>query len=128
VALQSRGNIDKAVKDYSNAIEKDPKTALYYCNRGRAYYVKGKLDTALSDLNEAIKLDPDYLDAYLVKGWTCEDMKSYQDAISAYRKVIAIDNSTGKEATKEAESAIKDLEGRMARESEKTLNDSKKDK
>ncbi len=128
VALQSRGNIDKAVKDYSSAIERDPKMALYYCNRGRAYYVKGKLDAALADLDEAIKLDPDYLDAYLVKGWTCEDMKLYPDAITAYKKVIAIDSSAGKEATREAESAIKDLEGRMAKESGNAENDSKKNK
>jgi tetratricopeptide (TPR) repeat protein len=82
----------------------------------------------LADLDEAIKLDTDYLDAYLVKGWTCEDMKSYPDAIAAYKKVVVIDNSTGKEATKEAESAIKDLEGRMAKESGSAANDSKKNK
>lgn len=121
VAYQWKGNIDKAIKDYSSAIEIDPGPSLYYCNRGRAYYVKGKLEEALADLEKAIKLKPGYIDAYLVKGWTCEDLKQNEDAISAYKKVIELDVSENKNATKEAEVAIKDLEKKKA-------NDSKKDK
>ncbi|MFA5336481.1 MAG: tetratricopeptide repeat protein [Candidatus Omnitrophota bacterium] len=129
VAYQWKGNIDKAIKDYSSAIEINAGSALYYCNRGRAYYVKGKSEEALADLEMAIKLDPDYLDAYLVKGWTCEDLMRNEEAISAYKKVIELDSSENKYATKEAEGAIKDLESRMLKESnKKTSNDSKKNK
>jgi len=128
VAYQWKGNIDKATKDYSSAIELDPTSAIYYCNRGRAYYVKGKLEEALADLDKATKLKPNYVDAYLVKGWTYEDLKQNENAISAYKKVIELDASENKYATKEAEGAIKDLESRIKKETEKKSDDSKKNK
>ena len=128
VAYQWKGNIDKAIKDYSAAIEIDPSSAIYYCNRGRAYYVKGKLDEALADLDKATKLKPSYVDAYLVKGWTYEDLKQNENAISAYKKVIELDASENKYATREAEGAINDLEGRIRKETEKKSDDSKKNK
>lgn len=129
VAYQWNGNIDKAIKEYSSAIEINPNSALYYCNRGRAYYVKGKPELALADLDEAIKLKPNYIDAFLVKGWTCEDLNRNDEAITAYRKTIELDVSESKEATKEAEAAIRDIENMIKKEAEKKkADDSKKDK
>lgn len=129
VAYQWKGNIDKAIKEYSSAIEINPNSALYYCNRGRAYYVKGKPELALADLDEAIKLKPNYIDAFLVKGWTCEDLNRNDEAIAAYRKTIELDVSESKEATKEAEAAIKDIENNIKKEAEKKkADDSKKER
>ena len=128
VSYQWKGNIDKAIKDYSSAIDLNPSSAIYYCNRGRAYYVKGKLEEALADLEKATKMKANYVDAYLVKGWTYKDLKQNENAISAYKKVIELDTSENKYATREAEGAIKDLESRIVKEAEKKSDDSKKNK
>jgi tetratricopeptide (TPR) repeat protein len=53
-----KGDLDRAIADYSEAIRLDPKQANAYRNRGNALREKGDLDRAIADLNEAIRLDP----------------------------------------------------------------------
>jgi len=49
---------DKAIEDYSRAIEIKPSFANYYVNRGVAYSEKREFAKALDDLNKAIGLNP----------------------------------------------------------------------
>jgi tetratricopeptide (TPR) repeat protein len=44
------GEYDKAIKDYTEAIRLDPKSAWTYASRGIAYTNKGKLNKAINDL------------------------------------------------------------------------------
>ncbi len=55
----------KAIEDYNVAIQKSPKTAEYYTNRGAAYAKTGQYDKALADLDQAVILDPNWKVAYL---------------------------------------------------------------
>ena len=57
-AYSSKGEHDRAIEDYSRAIELDPEYAPAYYNRGNAYSDKGEYDRAIEDLNRAIELDP----------------------------------------------------------------------
>ncbi len=59
------GELDKAIADYSKAIELDSSYALAYYNRGIAYYNTGQSDLAIADFNKAIQLsdDPDLIAA-----------------------------------------------------------------
>ena len=55
---QEKGDLDKAIADYTEAIRLDPKYAMAYDSRGRRLGTKGDLDKAIADFNEAIRLDP----------------------------------------------------------------------
>ena len=50
-----KGNLDKALADYTEAIRLDPKLAEVYCRRGLAYSVKGEHDKAIADRTEALR-------------------------------------------------------------------------
>src|SRR5215471_3757640 len=57
-AYQRKGDNDRAIADYDQAIRLDPKNAASYANRGGAYLGKGDNDRAMADYDQAIKLDP----------------------------------------------------------------------
>jgi tetratricopeptide (TPR) repeat protein len=50
------GQYDKAISDYTKAIELNPKHADIYYSRGLAHNKMGQYDKAISDFTEAIKL------------------------------------------------------------------------
>jgi tetratricopeptide (TPR) repeat protein len=49
-----KGDYAKALADCNEAIRLDPKVAMAYDNRGRAYVVLGQLDKAIADFQEAL--------------------------------------------------------------------------
>jgi tetratricopeptide (TPR) repeat protein len=53
-----RGENDKAIADYGQAIRLDPRFVDAYRNRGAAYFNQGAYDKALADYEAAIRLDP----------------------------------------------------------------------
>src|SRR6516225_4005720 len=57
-AWRNKGDLDRAIADYNEAIRLDPKDAKAYNNRGIASRAKADLDRAIADYNEAIRLDP----------------------------------------------------------------------
>ena len=72
-AYQAKGDNDRAIADYAEAIRLDPEDAFAYNGRGNAYQVKrdkdgakhvdrakGDNDRAIADYSEAIRLDPKY--------------------------------------------------------------------
>jgi tetratricopeptide (TPR) repeat protein len=63
-----KGNYDRAISDYTEAIRLKPNYAKAYYNRGNAYREKGDYDRAISDYNEAIRLNPKDANAYHSRG------------------------------------------------------------
>jgi tetratricopeptide (TPR) repeat protein len=59
---------DKAVADYSKAIELDAGKARIWTNRGHAYIDLHQPDKALADFNKAIELDPKLAAAWSNRG------------------------------------------------------------
>jgi tetratricopeptide (TPR) repeat protein len=53
------GDYEKAIVDYSKAIELNPSDALAYYNRGLDYHNKGEVPKAVSDLEKCIGLSTD---------------------------------------------------------------------
>jgi tetratricopeptide (TPR) repeat protein len=49
---------DRAIADYTQAIQLDPKSGRAYYGRGLVYRKKGDTDRAIADFTQAIKLDP----------------------------------------------------------------------
>ena len=48
-AYGTKGQHDRAIQDYDQAIKLDPSNAIAYYNRGIAYSAKGQLDRAIQD-------------------------------------------------------------------------------
>jgi lipoprotein NlpI len=63
-----KGDNDRAIKDYNQAIQLDLKVANTYVGRGLAYEFKGDYDRAIKDYNQAIQLDPKFASAYVGRG------------------------------------------------------------
>ena len=49
LGLRDKGDYDKAIADFTEAIRLDPKDAKAYCNRGVAYGKKREYDKAVAD-------------------------------------------------------------------------------
>src|SRR5215510_7369950 len=68
VAYQDKHEHDRAIADYTKAIEINPQYGDAYNNRGAAYQDKHKHDRAIADYTKAIEINPQYGDAYLNRG------------------------------------------------------------
>ena len=57
-AYSAKGQHDRAIQDFDQAIKLNPNYAIAFNNRGVAYGAKGQHDRAIQDFDEAIKLNP----------------------------------------------------------------------
>ena len=55
----AKGDPDRAITDFDQAIKLDPKYANAFNSRGVAYQAKGDNDRAIMDYDQAIRLEPD---------------------------------------------------------------------
>jgi tetratricopeptide (TPR) repeat protein len=85
------GQWDKAIDDYSIAIEIDPKFSDAYSNRGVAYGNLGLWDKAIDDYKRAIEIDPKISMTYSDCGIAYGNLGQWDKAISNYNKAIEID-------------------------------------
>jgi tetratricopeptide (TPR) repeat protein len=86
-----KGEIDKAIADYNEAIRLDPKVAPAFGLRGNAWYVKKEYDKAIADFNEAIRLDPKLALAFHNRGRIWKAKKEYDKAIADINEAIRLD-------------------------------------
>ncbi|MDR3564354.1 MAG: tetratricopeptide repeat protein [Negativicutes bacterium] len=104
---QGRKKYDLAIDDYTQAIKIDPSYGLAYNNRATCYNIKEQYDLAITDAIKAIELESKqskgYINASFVLGNAYTMKHQYDDAIAAYRTLIAncddtkaIENAKGK--------------------------------
>jgi len=91
LAYRDKGELDRAVADFNEAIRLDPEFALAYNNRGLAYRDKGELDRAIADHTEAIRLDPRFAVAFNSRGFTYDRKGERDRAIADYTEAIRLD-------------------------------------
>ena len=84
------GQVDSAVKSYSQTIEFDPRHAFAYNNRGIAYDRKREINKALKDYDEAIRLKKDFAEAYYNRGITYREKDEVDLAIKDFNKAIQL--------------------------------------
>ena len=56
---RAKGEIERAIADYSKAIEIDPQHSNAYFGRGSAFEAKGDYDRAIADFTKAIEISPE---------------------------------------------------------------------
>jgi len=91
----------KALREYKDAIELDPKNALAYYHRARFManfkFAGGFLlwspEDILNDLQKAISLDPKLAGAYSTLGKIYDRMNEEKKAIEAYETAVRLDSS-----------------------------------
>jgi lipoprotein NlpI len=87
-AWHIKGDFDRAIADYNEAIRLGPKAVQPYNNRGGAWYIKGDLDRAIADYSEAIRLDPKAIEPYNNRGLAWRDKGDSDRAIADLTEAI----------------------------------------
>jgi lipoprotein NlpI len=90
-AYYVKGDNDKAIADYSEAIRLNPKDAAVFSHRGSAYLAKGQHDRAIADYSQAIQLNPKDATAFNNRGNAYYANGDHERAIADYNQVIQID-------------------------------------
>ena len=72
--------IDRAIEDYTTAINLKPNYAEFYSNRGNAYRDKDDFHRAIEDYTTAIDLKPNYAEFYRNRGNAYRDKGDYDRA------------------------------------------------
>jgi tetratricopeptide (TPR) repeat protein len=85
-----KGAYDAAVATYTRIIQRKPKDADAYFNRGLAHKNVGRTEQALSDYEAAIELDPAHRKAYFDRANILYHQGRYRDAIRDYFKSLRI--------------------------------------
>ena len=67
-AYRMEGRTDRAIQDYDQAIELDPKYAIAFNDRGTAYSQKAQPNRAIQNFDQAIRLDPQMASAFNNRG------------------------------------------------------------
>ena len=84
------GDYDKSVSLYTQLIEIDPESHLYYCGRAAAYYAQGDYQRAVDDFTESIKRQPTAF-VLLWRGNSYAMLKQTDKALSDYADALRIE-------------------------------------
>lgn len=90
LAYYDKGDHDRAIQDYTEAIRLNPVLSVAHSNRGNTYSDKGDYDEAIRNYDEAIRINPDYDLAYNNRGWAYHQRGDYDQAIRDYNEAIRI--------------------------------------
>ena len=123
ITSYERGDYDKAIEHYTEAIDLTPENVEAYNARGIAYDKKGELDAAIMDYNIAIVIAPErayiYINrgiAYTQKGELDAAMADYNTAIEMKPESVEAYNGRGLAYDKKSEfaAAIQDFNKAIA--------------
>ena len=87
---RSKGELDRAIADFSSAIELKPNYVEAYARRGRAHASMGQYDRAIADYNKAIELKPKSSMAHIRRGNVHKKKGQFDRAIADYDKAIKL--------------------------------------
>lgn len=91
LAYQNKGDIDRAIADFGEAIRVDPEFPIWHYARATQYANKGEFDRAIADYSEAIRLRPNTA-AYLnERGRAFEQIGDLAKALVDFRTALSLD-------------------------------------
>jgi tetratricopeptide (TPR) repeat protein len=101
LAWQIKGNRDRAMADFTDAIRLDPDNSLAYSNRGILWREKRDIDRAIADFSDAIRIEalprsdlpgPGYVNVYTNRGLAWQAKGDLDHALSDYNQAISLDS------------------------------------
>ena len=90
-AYGDKKDYDRAIADYSKAIQLNPRYADAYYSRGTIYRYKGDLDRAIADYRLAIRANPNHVHAYYGRGIAYSSKADYGGAIADFEQTLRLD-------------------------------------
>jgi len=85
-----KGDYDKAIQDYNQAISRDPKSARALAGRGAAYLDKGDYDAAIGRFEDATRYQPKLALPWELLGEAWEKKHDKEKALDAYKKFLEL--------------------------------------
>ena len=92
-AYLKKGDHDRAIADYTEAIRLDPSNASAFTNRASAYDAKRDIDRAIADYTQAIKLNPSDVNAHNYRGIVYRAKGDFDRAIVDHTEAIKLNPS-----------------------------------
>jgi tetratricopeptide (TPR) repeat protein len=89
-AYRARGELERAIQDYDQAIKLDPNDVEAFFRRGIAHGRRREFDSAIADFDRAIKLKPDHVGALYSRGLTYSNKGQWERAIQDYDQAIKL--------------------------------------
>jgi S1-C subfamily serine protease len=90
-SYNSKGEFDRAISDFTEAVRLNPAAAGPYYNRGNSYYGKGEFDRAIADFSQAIRLSPNLMAAYVYRGQMYNLKGDYDRALADFNRAVRLD-------------------------------------
>uniref|UniRef100_A0A668AJK5 Stress-induced-phosphoprotein 1 n=1 Tax=Myripristis murdjan TaxID=586833 RepID=A0A668AJK5_9TELE len=105
----SAGNIDEAVRCYTEALALDPSNHVLFSNRSAAHAKKGNYESALQDACQTIKIKPDWGKGYSRKAAALEFLGRLEDAKATYLEGLRQEPSN-----QQLKEGLQNIEARLA--------------
>jgi len=86
-----KGNFNKAIAEFTQAVRLDPNNATYYQRRGTAFYMKKDYNMAIMDYSKMLQLNPGFMNGYVARGIVYSAKGDYDRAIADFNHVLDID-------------------------------------
>jgi tetratricopeptide (TPR) repeat protein len=90
IAMRNRGDLDRAVADYTEAIKIDPGYALAYSNRGVVWLDKRDVERSMADCEKAVELAPRAAHGYNCRGLAWRAKNDLDRAMADCSRAIEI--------------------------------------
>jgi ppGpp synthetase/RelA/SpoT-type nucleotidyltranferase len=90
MAYFALGQHQRALKDFSSAINYDKESERGYANRGLCYRVLKRYEKALQDFNQALTINPHRPESYFGRAQTYFDMQQFDRAIDDCEKALGV--------------------------------------
>lgn len=87
---ENKGDLDRALADYNQAVQRDPEHANAYDKRGSLYLLKNDLEKSLTDLNRALELDSKLVHAYNNRGKLHFKQNHFRAAVEDFEKSLSL--------------------------------------
>ena len=92
-ALIEKSEIEPALSDYQEAINRADQKAQYYFSRGEVFFEQEKFPEAIADYSRSINLAPEYASYYARRADVYLASSDFSQSINDYNKAIQISSS-----------------------------------
>ncbi|ORZ39585.1 hypothetical protein BCR44DRAFT_159291 [Catenaria anguillulae PL171] len=114
--LYKAGKFAEAVSYYTRAIEMQPTSAVYWCNRAACYANLNEPNKVIEDCTKALELDATYVKALHRRAIAFEQLNKLREALYDFATMTILDGYKNPNATNAAERLVKLLAEEQAKE------------